>query len=437
MNPTWDLLPFNHLCRVLGRKTNRNPDEYSTWTREKIKQALERYEGTDTVRIEQVGVLSDSQLDTIKQEIKQQVDEVDLALDKKLEEEGKHLQNLRRLVDLRFDRLRDEILTAIKETRRVERKVVVEKSNGQQHELPGRQHCDFAMLLELIMTRQNVFLVGPAGSGKTSAAVMVAAALGLPFFFNGAIDNEYKLLGFIDAQGRVISPAFRKAYSEGGVYLYDELDASLPSAALAFNAALANDMCDFPDGCVKRHADFYCMAAGNTFYGADHHYVGRMKQDGAFLDRFLVLDWHYDTDLERDLGLDLWPDNAPRALAWFNMVVKVREQAALKGLQVIISPRATIGGIKLLRNHVSWNNSVRVTLRKTMKAADWDKIMEFAEEPQSDKVLETWYDHVKKHDIKPWGDYVPKPPEPEPEPEPYFHVKSHGKSHRKFYKDLL
>ena len=84
---------------------------------------------------------------------------------------------------------------------------------------------------------------------------------------------------------------------------------------LAFNAALANDLCDFPDICAPS-PHFYCLAAGNTFYGADHHYVGRMKQDAAFLDRFLVLDWHYDLDLERDLGLDLWPDNAPRALSW-------------------------------------------------------------------------------------------------------------------------
>ena len=62
------------------------------------------------------------------------------------------------------------------------------------------------------------------------------------------------------------------------------------------------------------------------------------------------------------------------------MVVRTREQAALKGLQVVISPRATLGGIKLLRSGVPWDTAVRVTLRKTMKASDWDKIMEFTDE---------------------------------------------------------
>ena len=51
-------------------------------------------------------------------------------------------------------------------------------------------------------------MAGPAGSGKTSLAEALAKALGLPFFFNGAIDSPYKLAGFIDAQGRINRPAF-------------------------------------------------------------------------------------------------------------------------------------------------------------------------------------------------------------------------------------
>ena len=44
----------------------------------------------------------------------------------------------------------------------------------------GRQHTDFATLLSLTATKQNVFLVGPAGSGKTSAVQAIAQSLGLP-----------------------------------------------------------------------------------------------------------------------------------------------------------------------------------------------------------------------------------------------------------------
>jgi hypothetical protein len=78
--------------------------------------------------------------------------------------------------------------------------------------------------------RANFWLVGPAGTGKTTAGKMLSKHLGLPFYFNGAIDSEYKLRGFIDAQGRVVATPFRRAYEHGGVYLFDEVDSSLPSA---------------------------------------------------------------------------------------------------------------------------------------------------------------------------------------------------------------
>src|SRR5690606_7558053 len=99
---------------------------------------------------------------------------------------------------------------------------------------------------KMVAAGVNVWLAGPAGSGKTTAAEQVAKALKLKFYFNGAIDTEYKLSGFVDAHGRIVSTAFREAYTNGGVYLFDEVDASLPSATLAFNAALANGQCDFP-----------------------------------------------------------------------------------------------------------------------------------------------------------------------------------------------
>lgn len=161
---------------------------------------------------------------------------------------------------------------------------------GEIKPVEGYQHKVFPKVLKAIQAGLNVFLVGPAGSGKTTLAEQIAGALGLSFQFNGAIDSAYKLSGFIDAQGRVISTAFRRAYEGGGLYLFDEVDASLPGALLAFNAALANGYCDFPDGMVKRHRDFHCIAAANTYgLGADRQYVGRNQLDAASLDRFVFM----------------------------------------------------------------------------------------------------------------------------------------------------
>jgi cobaltochelatase CobS len=428
MNPSWDLLPINQLIRILARKTGQAETSYLGWNREQLKQKIDALEMDNEITVRRIDEVDPKIVEKLREELRSELIE-------KIKDESwiehSHIRT-------QFGHLRKEIVDAIASTRQVRTNTIIidKRTDPEGIRDLGRQHVDFATLLSLLPN--NVFLVGPAGSGKTLAAMMAAKARGLPFYFNGAIDSEYKLLGFIDAQGRVIHPAFRKAFTTGGVYLFDEVDASLPSAVLAFNAALSNDMCDFPDGCMPRHPDFVCLAAGNTFYGADHAYVGRMKQDAAFLDRFLVLDWHYDTELERDLGLDLWPDNAQRALSWFKMVLKTREQAALKGLQVVISPRATLGGIKLLRQNVPWTTAVRVTLRKTMKLSDWDKIMEFTEEPARPvPVPDRGLGYGEFEDD--WNDRHPKPPEPKaPEEHPYtFQVKSHGKSHRKFYNDLL
>jgi len=174
------------------------------------------------------------------------------------------------------------------------------------------RHMTFGKLVMLASALgnedKNVWLAGPAGSGKTTAARKLAAALGYDeeseFDFNGAIDTEYKLSGFVDAKGRVVSTAFRKIWENGGVYLFDECDASMPGALLAFNAALANGYAAFPDGTIKRHEKTVIVAAANTWgFGGDANYVGRAKLDAAFLDRFVTLTWNYDENLEREIAL--------------------------------------------------------------------------------------------------------------------------------------
>jgi len=180
----------------------------------------------------------------------------------------------------------------------------------------GLFHYKFALVVTAIAAGLHVMLVGPAGSGKTTLGHQVAEALGLPFYFTGAIASEYKLSGFIDAQGVFRSMPFFKAFTEGGVFLFDEIDASMPQALLAFNAALANGHADFPTGNFKRHPDFRCIAAANTFgRGSSRLYVGRNQLDAASLDRFVTIALDYDTRLEAAmLGIPA-PQDAPRPIS--------------------------------------------------------------------------------------------------------------------------
>ena len=213
--------------------------------------------------------------------------------------------------------------------------------NGEHIKDLGKQHFQFEKLSKYVQTKNNIFLVGSAGSGKTTAARNIAKALNIKFYFTGAINSEYKLTGFIDAQGRIVNTEFRKAYEHGGLFLFDEIDASFPQAILAFNAALANNYMDFPDRKVKRHKDFYCIAAANTFgTGADRQYIGRNQLDAASLDRFITMNWEIDERLERELA-----NNDE----WVNYVQKARKAASKIGERHIISPRASMQGADLLR----------------------------------------------------------------------------------------
>ena len=232
--------------------------------------------------------------------------------------------------------------------------------------LEGLAHREFPNLLAMAQAQVNILMVGPAGSGKTTAAEMLSKALGLDFYFNGAIDTEYKLKGFIDAQGRLVQTSFRQAFEHGGVYLFDEVDASLPSATMAFNAALANGWCDFPDRRVIKHPDTVIIAAANTYMGgATFEYVGRNKQDAAFADRFAVLEWDVDEALETALCRDK---------SWCAHVQRVRARAKLKGLKVIISPRASFDGAKLLAQGLAWDFAERSCIRKGMTVEQWNQV---------------------------------------------------------------
>ena len=264
---------------------------------------------------------------------------------------------------------------------------IAEKFN---REMEGLYHWKFGYVLTALSQGLNVMLVGPAGSGKTTIGEQCAKAFDLPFYFNGAISSEFKLSGFIDAQGRIISTAFRKAFEFGGVYLFDEIDASMPQALLAFNAALANGHADFPDANVKRHPDFRCIAAANTFgTGQSRVYVGRNQLDAASLDRFVAIELPYDLALEAALLNCARPSGAKRAVS-FNprneadltvevpnalaRVRRIRDAVERLAIRHVVSPRASIAYSKLLAAGWAKDDIEDAVIWKGLETASRQKI---------------------------------------------------------------
>lgn len=231
----------------------------------------------------------------------------------------------------------------------------------------GVQHAQFPVLVKVLQTRFPVWLPGPAGSGKTTAAKNAAQALSVPFHHTGAVDNVYQLLGFIDAGGTYHRTTFREAYENGGVFLWDEVDASNPAALVAFNAALENGECVFPDAVISKHADCYFIAAANTYgSGATHEYVGRTKIDAATVDRFVMLDWQYDEILERAIA----GDNP-----WTTYVQKIRRAVVAAGIKHLVTPRASIRGNALLAAGIHKDEVIKMTVRKGLAADTWATVV--------------------------------------------------------------
>lgn len=161
----------------------------------------------------------------------------------------------------------------------------------------------FETALKLVAANIPTFLAGPAGCGKNVICKQIAEALKLEFYFSNAVTQEYKLTGFIDANGHYQKTQFFEAFTNGGLFMLDEIDASTPEVLVILNAAIANGYFDFPTGRVEAHKDFRIIAAGNTFgTGADSEYTGRFQLDASSLDRFAILEVGYEKEVEKALS---------------------------------------------------------------------------------------------------------------------------------------
>ena len=199
----------------------------------------------------------------------------------------------------------------------------------------------------------------------------IAEILDLDFYFSNAITQEYKLTGFIDANGKFHETQFYKAFVNGGMFLLDEIDASVPEALVILNTAIANGYFDFPIGKIKVHPDFRVVACANTYgLGSDDVYVGRTQLDGASLDRFAIVEFDYDKTLEKGLV-----ENKE----WAEFIQALREVINKKGIRHILSMRATIYGDKLLKAKIEFGKVLKEVVFKNMKIDDIKSIGELNE----------------------------------------------------------
>jgi hypothetical protein len=261
----------------------------------------------------------------------------------------------------------ERIATALENSAGPTLRLEIKDASGTIRAAEGHCHPKFATLARAASARMangyapNIWLAGPAGSGKTHAGHQLAKALGVAFHLNGALSMPHELLGFIDAGGTYHRTPFRDAYERGGVYMFDEVDGSDNAALLALNAALANGRATFPDAAIERHPDCVIVASANTWgLGATAEYVGRAKIDAAFLSRFPVrIAWDYDEALEIAISGDA---------KFAARVIAARAKARAAGLKVLIDPRASQAGAALIAAGMSADDAAACTYLANLSA---------------------------------------------------------------------
>lgn len=177
------------------------------------------------------------------------------------------------------------------------------KVDGKVNHVDGVLNPVFEDVVTLIAAKKNVYLFGPAGSGKNVLCGQVAEALGLKFYYQNTLLTKFDLSGFKNAVGDFEKTEFFEAFTQGGLFMLDEVDNSSAEALVALNAALANGYYSFPGiGRVDVHPDFRCIAAGNTIgTGADAAYCGRYKLDASSRDRFQFIEVYYCPEIEESI----------------------------------------------------------------------------------------------------------------------------------------
>ena len=248
------------------------------------------------------------------------------------------------------------------------RKCVIEivRPDREKKDLKAIVHPNFPIVLALAEARIPCYMVGPAGSGKSTIAKQVSETLELPYHpmsFNSMMGYS-SVFGFVPVTGDGYQGTpFRDAYENGGVCLWDEMDAANANIITAANMATSNGVCPFPDRMVEQHENFILLAGANTYgKGASRSYVGRNALDSATLDRFAFVELDYDKEFEASIltgentvvPVEVYTEKGKRGsktfdkIKWLERVRKIRETIEKLDIRVVMSPRVSLYGATML-----------------------------------------------------------------------------------------
>lgn len=217
----------------------------------------------------------------------------------------------------------------------------------------------------------NCWLVGPAGSGKSTMVRNTANKMELPYLCIscGIGTSAAEFVGYKYPTREATK--FSDFYTKPSIILIDEITALDPAVAQVLNAALANDEIETTTGLVKRHPECIIVATSNTFgNGASRQYVANNQLDASTIDRFV------GATIEIDYSVDFEAQYDKEVVNYVNLLRKCIKQNEVRR---VASTRMIQSGTKL----------------KAKKFKDWKDLLTLNWTISEKKMLEMF---LKKHE---------------------------------------
>ena len=189
--------------------------------------------------------------------------------------------------------------------------------------------------------KQNVLLVGPAGSGKTTIAMQLSQLLGVHFSSLSCSQgmSESNLSGMllpVKAGGTFdyVESQMVKCLGMPSVYLLDDMDRGDANVMVMLHQLLANGSITIPqklvDPTVFKHSECLFIAGANKVGAMGSSiYSEAGDLDGATIDRFYLIEIKYDVNYIKSKFKS--GKAAPKSAAWRPVAPATAEQIEQAG----------------------------------------------------------------------------------------------------------
>lgn len=205
---------------------------------------------------------------------------------------------------------------------------------------------------------KNIWMVGPAGCGKSTMARNAAQELDIPYLCIscGIGTSATEFIGYKYPTREATK--FAEFYAKPSIILIDEMTALDPAVAQILNAALANDEIETTTGLVHRHPECIIIATSNTFgNGADRQYVANNQLDASTIDRFVggIVEVNYSKTFESQYDNEV-----------VEYIHDLREIVKKNSLRRVVSTRMVQAGHNLKFNYfMDWKERLVVNWSET------------------------------------------------------------------------